>query len=423
MSQSEPAATADPTPSAALDAQRVAAARLWASTTHPYLASALFAASVVPAPGSGAVRIDRWWRVHADPDVVAVSRAQDLGGELVHLVGHVLRDHASRADALALGDADEISHWGAAADAELADDFVDLPRLRTETTTPHDLACPEGRLAEEYYRRGMVDADTVHDCGSGAHGHPDPSDLPPPSTDDDNDGAASSGLDADAQELIRHRVTREIAAAEPGTVGAGLRRWADERRAPVVDWRTALGAVIRRSLSGAAGAVDYSYRRPSRRASVSSGLVLASMVQPTIEVAIVIDTSASVDDGELGLALAEVDGVLRATGTRTARVLACDTEVRSVARVSTSAADVELVGGGGTDLVAGLNAASSLRPAPDVIIALTDGYTPWPDSPMRATVVVGRFPQREGLPPPPPAPGWAQIVDLAGVDVEGAAAP
>ena len=47
-------------------------------------------------------------------------------------------------------------------------------------------------------------------------------------------------------------------------------------------------------------------------------------------------------------------------------------------RVS-SARQVELVGGGGTDMGAGIAAADALRPRPAITVALTDGYTPWPD--------------------------------------------
>ena len=45
------------------------------------------------------------------------------------------------------------------------------------------------------------------------------------------------------------------------------------------------------------------------------------------------------------------------------------------------ARDVELLGGGGTDMGAGLAKAAELRPRPDLIIVLTDGYTPWPSAP------------------------------------------
>jgi hypothetical protein len=54
---------------------------------------------------------------------------------------------------------------------------------------------------------------------------------------------------------------------------------------------------------------------------------------------------------------------------------------------------------------AGLAAAAELRPRPDVIVVLTDGYTPWPARPPAGTrVVVGL------LDPGGSVPSWAPHV-------------
>jgi Mg-chelatase subunit ChlD len=68
---------------------------------------------------------------------------------------------------------------------------------------------------------------------------------------------------------------------------------------------------------------------------------------------------------------------------------------------------VKLLGGGGTDMGAGLAAAVELAPRPDLIIVLTDGRTPWPArAPDRAKVVVGL------LDPAGSVPGWARSVTI-----------
>jgi len=399
-----PRAMAGPAGPADLDGAKVAAARLWAAHRFPYLATALFASPVLAAPGSGRVSIDRWWRVHADPALVDRADVAALGGELLHLCAHVLRDHAERADRAGLGQPAELHHWVEAADAEIDDDFPpDLTRVGPRVG-PADLDSPPGRLAEEYYRSGSVRPGSTADCGSGAHGQPAFGEPPP-------DDRTRPGVSRDQQEILRRRVADEVARAD-GAVPPGLRSWARHRRHQPADWRRELAAVIRRSLTSVGGAVDYSYRRPSRRAASVTGVVLPSLRQPAVEVAVVCDTSASVTDFQLSTALGEVDAVLRATGTRSVRLLACDDAVRSVSRVSPGR-EIQLLGGGGTDLTVAIDEAMALRPPAQALIVLTDGHTPWPDRPPRAEVVVGLLESDQSLPRPADPPSWARTVTIS----------
>lgn len=66
--------------------------------------------------------------------------------------------------------------------------------------------------------------------------------------------------------------------------------------------------------------------------------------------------------------------------------LACDAHA-ATARHVRNPRDVQLIGGGGTDMRVGITAALALKPAPDVIVVLTDGDTPWPDAPIRARLI------------------------------------
>src|SRR5687767_10873778 len=107
-----------------LDEQRVAAARLWAAMRFPYLASAVFASKVVPVPKLGSIAADRSWRMYMDPDLVNSWSCDEVGSMLVHQVGHLLRDHAGRAQQLGIDSSSE-EDWVAAADAEINDDLVE----------------------------------------------------------------------------------------------------------------------------------------------------------------------------------------------------------------------------------------------------------------------------------------------------------
>jgi predicted metal-dependent peptidase len=414
----------------------LAAARLWAATRFPYLATGVFGAQVTPDPGSGTVCVDENWRMRADPDLAAAWTPAELGSVLVHHVCHLLRMHGERAQAAGVVAADARA-WIRAADAEINDDLVpaglDLPG---RPVVPYDLGAQDGLLAEQYFEytrggearggaegktqdrsasgearggaEGRTQARSVSsaiggtagswlDCGSGADGVP-------------RSGDGAGGLPDWQAELLRRQVAQDVIAhgQEPGAVPAGLLRWAQEVLHPKVDWRRLLAAELRRAVAQVSGAVDYSYRRPSRRSSVAGDVVLPALRRPVPEVAVVCDTSGSMTADLLAMVLAEVEGLLRALGlARQVRVLACDTAVAAAQRV-TSARQVQLTGGGGTDMGAGIAAAAALRPRPAITVVLTDGYTPWPaDAPKGTRVVVGLLGAHA-----PDAPRWSRSVRI-----------
>lgn len=380
------------------------AARLWAAHHHPYLASALFAMPMLSAPGSGGVAVDEAWRVYVDPDVAGLWGADRLGAELVHLSGHLLRDHARRARAQGL-QADEVDHWIDAADAEITDDLAADIRARLDAATPDDLDAHDGQFAEEYFRFGAPRPQPPRDCGTGAHGH-DRQWNEPHGGDGD-----SEGVDAAEADLIRRKVAQDVMDHQRREgAPAGLVRWANGVLHPTVDWRTVLGAVLRRELGATTGAVDYSYARPSRRAAAAPGVVLPSLRRPRIGVAVVLDTSASMDEARLAMALTELDGLLRSSGVRPddVVVVACDADAQGPQRVRSSQ-EVILVGGGGTDLVQGLTVALEARPRPDVVVVATDGFTPWPSEPPRCPMIVVLIGDD-----PPSAPSWCTEVRVSG---------
>jgi predicted metal-dependent peptidase len=407
-----------PPNSTGLDHRKVAAARVFAASRYPYLASALFAAQVHPADGSGTIAVDPGWQVHADPSVLDTMMVDDLGRLLVHLVSHLLRDHATRAERAGVdGTGGDPPAWNQASDAEINDDLAPsgmVPPCAAEM--PAGLGADDGRLAEQYYEL----ARTGHrqwDCGSGCDGVDRPWDM---------DGAAGRLGDRDGA-FLRLGVASEMQrseALEPGTVAAGWLRWAEKILPSRTDWRRILASEVQAGVVRVAGMVDYSYRRPSRRAASSPSVIMPTLVRPVPDVAIVCDTSGSMTGDLLGRVLAEVEAMLQRVGLRgtNVRVLSCDAQVHSVKRVS-RASQIELLGGGGTDMGAGITQALALRPRPSIVVVLTDGFTPWPtEAPRAAKVIVGLVEGGRGMTPwmhrIPPPPSWAKVVRINEVDCD-----
>lgn len=390
--------------------------RLVAAETMPYFMHGLFAAQPLAAPGLGTFAVDRHWRLYMDPGLLVgptAWTAQVVGAVLLHEVGHLLRSHADRADALA----QPHSHvaWNLAGDAEINDDLLAAGApLPVGVVTPTGLGCQDGGLAEDYYRHltdqaakaGLPD-DGSAGCGSGAG-----SGVVPGEADQDDGDAA--GIGAAEGDLVRRRVAESVkhhaqaryGGTGRGTVPAGLSRWAEDVLAPpVVPWDRVLRASVRRAVADQAGRADYTYARPSRRRV--PGLVKPAMRGPSVRVSIVVDTSGSMSQAALAAAMGEVKGVLRSSGVARdqVRVVSCDAQAGTVARVR-KAADVSLTGGGGTDMRVGIAAAQSARPHPHIVVVLTDGFTPWPDHPGVARLVCGIV----GLSVPAGVPQWATTV-------------
>lgn len=348
---------------------KLAAARFKLADRRPYFAHALWSMQFIARPGMGTIGIDQWWRVYYDPAKVETWTHDELVGLLYHELGHVLRDHASRAKALGVG---RLNHgaWNACADAE------QNPRIIGEQFTlpeggvyPATLNQPNGRLAEEYYAN-LPENPAPHgcDCGSGADGvprsHEEPKDSP--------DASAVGKAEAD---LMRRQAAEKVRSA--GDAPSEWKRWAETVLTSVVDWRRELSATVRRAVSAASGMVDYTYSKPARRQGEmrSGSVIMPAMRRPLPTACIVIDTSGSMGDGDLARAIAEVDGVLRSLGSVGVSVMSCDSAA-TVARRVLIRSQVTLSGGGGTDMGAGIAAARKGKP--DVIIVITDGFTPWP---------------------------------------------
>ncbi|WP_433152264.1 vWA domain-containing protein [Actinomadura nitritigenes] len=385
---------------AVLDRTKLLAARYKAAGDRPYLASALYSLTVVPSDRVPTMGVDRHWRCYVSPAFVDATPVEELAGVWIHEAAHLLRDHHGRASRLPAADQRDRGRVNIAQDCEINDDLLadGLP-LPAGRVHPGDFGLPEGRMFEEYL--AGVPPQPHHDCGSGAHGAPAPWEL---------DAAGAPSVRAAEAEALR-RATAEAMRAHQrarGHLPAGWRRWADQVLEPVVDWRRVLAGAVREAVAWAGGAVDYTYRRPSRRTPALRGAVLPSLRRPVPRVAIVIDTSGSMGDDELAAALAEVNGVLREVGVRGDRVsvLACDADVHAVSRV-TSAEQVELGGGGGTDMRVGIARALAQRDRPQVVIVLTDGFTPWPaESPSCRLIaaLVG-----DGAPDPP---RWVETIRI-----------
>lgn len=393
-------------------AQKLAAARRRACVKAPYLASAIHHLVYWEAPGLGTFAVTADSLLLYDPAVLDQWSTDETAGVLVHEVCHVLREHARRAErAKVQVDGPQGRLWNVACDAEINDDLASWS-LPGEHVLPANFGQPDGQTAEVYYRALLQQQPQQAPQNQPGQGQPGQG-QPAPGTEGARCGSATGvphpgeaqhakaaeaagvGGRTPTEQHIARRATAEAVQAHAKTAGrmpGGLSRWAEQVLGPpVVRWQDRLARVARRSVADRAGSVDYTYSRPSRR-QAAAGLTPGSPVLPTMRapdprVMLAVDTSGSMSRSDLGEALAEAQGIFRATG-REVDLCVFDAAVHALKPVRTvREAGRALVGGGGTSFAPVIRAAEQRRPRPDVLIIATDGYASPPPQPRGINVI------------------------------------
>lgn len=392
--------------------KKLAIARLAAVKRWPYYASALFA--LIPREKSEVktMAVDMFWRLYFSPAFVEEHTVEHLTGVLFHEVEHLLRKHHGRRLTR------NPKAWNVATDLEINDD---LARCKVElpwgVLMPDMFNVPAGQMAEAYYdslfneefMKWVATLEGIPFAGWGSDGSASSGEQAPWEDGEPNGKGEKSGIKESEGDLIRRRVAQAVREAMKtrGDIPAHLQRWAKELLEPKVDWRAELRAAVRGAMVHVSGMSDYTYRRPSRRSSSFPRVIMPSLVAYVPRVAIVVDTSGSMGEEELSQGLAEVKGVMDCLGrSQGVDVLSCDADIHTCRRIF-RADQVELVGGGGTDMGRGIEAASQLRPRPDVIIVFTDGETPWPQNAPPGSKVIVAITTDHGS-----CPSWAKRIKV-----------
>jgi predicted metal-dependent peptidase len=191
-------------------------------------------------------------------------------------------------------------------------------------------------------------------------------------------------------EILVEHAARQIEEHERqkgiGSMPGGLSRHARKVLHPAVDPVDQLAAKVRFAVAATYGYGDYTYRKPSRR-QPPGGALLPCHRRPIPSVLVIADTSGAMGEKDLGLALGVIARVIRKLpDPRGVEVWTGDTHVETTQHVFRPE-QVMMRGGGGTDMRAMILEAMERPKVPDVVLVVTDGWTPWPASPVRARVI------------------------------------
>jgi len=395
------------------------AARVRASYQRAYFAPALFTLIPVKTDQIASMAVDTRWRLYYNDEWVAAHSVEENAAMLIHEVSHLLREHEARKQATAVKNP---TLWNTATDCEINDDLTaeGLP-LPDDPPLPGKYGLLTGENAETYYRQlyvqGSDPTTELHtragagiDCGSGAHGEPRPWELP----DDDGSPGGVPGVDPVKAQLVRRDVAQRLLdrSGDAGDAPLGWRRWATMVLAPKVDYMATIRHAVRKALRDSTlGRYDRTYKRPHRRQACYGEFLMPSFHQPRPRPGFLIDTSGSMEDTQLARAVAELGGLTRQLGCSTEVVVACcDVVVHDVKKVF-NAAQLEMYGGGGTDIGAGLRWFIDRKRGPiDLLVIVTDCQTPWPEETPPFPVITIRV--GDGDPPPWGEQGANKVITI-----------
>lgn len=326
-----------------------------------------------------------------DPEFVLGSGSELLKVALVHVVGHLVLEHAARRRGR------EARRWRVAAEFAVNAVVAEAhPEGRPPLRIPEDwLHSPSfhGWPVERIYEalEAWVDPETS-----------DPEDIETLDAcvfDDACEACAAPGGLPWAQRARQAANAARLRGRLPAYFSALLR--VDEGR---VDWR----AVLRDFLL-AAGRADYRWVPPNRR-YLHLGLVLPSLRGEGGCVAIVVDTSGSMPDSAIAACLGEVKHCMAMQPALEVLLVQCDAEVHSSDLVrDPSVLDlVRVTGRGGTDFrpAFGHVARRAAEEGLDVraLVYMTDMHGEFPERAPPWPVLWARLTDAE--------PPFGQVVDI-----------
>lgn len=430
--------------------QSLNAAQSHIMQTMPYLQNITGTLMPVYTTELETMGVDDAQRLFINPDFINETPEFEVAGCLVHEANHILRNDVE-------GKPEGLDHkiWNAAADLVINQQIKTIAEvgLPDFVLYPETLGLPSNLSREDYALRllerqrespdgsgggqrqgnkgdegegkGVIGSGS---CGSCADGDGSSFLTPEMEKAAEEQGIGKGMSKGDVLDQI-DRTFRDIndhvdsQGGEPGTIPSDLVIRAQEYATPSkVDWRNVLLADLDGAIRSALGGMR---RRNPRRFNLWDPPVVMGRRMPlsdgysryTPNISVVMDTSASMGGDEISQALGEAQGILEQNGTAQLQIFSVDVEAHHHPDVQ-NLIDIELVGGGGTDMRVGIDKALNLPKEdrrfaqPNVVVVATDGYTPWPAFPPddigETAVIALLIGPKKHRPPSPPA--WIRTV-------------
>lgn len=301
-------------------------------------------------------RINRRSQIKINPNRANKLSVAQLVFLLCHEIGHEIFDHINRCGAR------NGSKWNVATDAVINDLLIDCG-IGQFIDGGVEMPGSKDKTAEQVYSE-LPEGD---ESGPGGIG----SDI-----DASGDPMTQAEMDAASACLKVELAQAAQAAKSSGTMSAALEKIIAEIIAVKTPWYT----ILERFMVGYTRG-EYTWSRPNRRFA-ASGYYLPStgQVQTMGTVVIQIDVSGSISRNELNYYNGHLSRIVEQCQPEKVHVIYTDTDVQRHDEFDCGEeVQLEFYSGGGTDMRSGVTWCDKNGITPDVLITLSDGYTPFPD--------------------------------------------
>lgn len=229
---------------------------------------------------------------------------------------------------------------------------------------------------------GEGDGDQPHSDpppgGSSQDGQPRPWEDEPQHTgmDEPSDGVTDGELNSIRQDMLDN-CSNNMSKFGGGDFSRTVKDMQKPQLKPHQLLRMAIASNINRFRRGTK---EQTYRRPSRRTRPCDPFIRPSYIDPTPSIAVVVDTSGSMSRSDIKLAMGVIDMAIKNMNVDDIRVVSGDTEIRNDQRKIKRLSEVDLQGGGGTNMARIIDTVLSEpdNKLPDLVLLVTDGGTGWP---------------------------------------------
>lgn len=362
-------------------AQLLARGRRYAVNKAPYL-SELYVLVPVQVEGIGTMGVTAKSVLYYDPVwLLTDPELKDydvIGGIYCHEAMHPALNHITRVLALSNHEVGNL-----AADETINPPLLDAGwKLPSYAVHPEKFGFKKGLTLEQYYALHIKNPEkteqhepkvTAGKCGGGA-GNAKSKELE--AALDQADGRSKADIES-ARKATANKLEAHAAKHGWGDVAGALKEAITTKaKHSSINWRYKLRHVLGRATGMVTpGGDDYSMARPSMYSGLL-GVIRPGLVDQQPTIAFIRDTSGSMDEDMLAKVNSEIINVMKHCSVEEVWLLDADVKVqRKPTLVSTKMIPtLPALGRGGTSFKYALEAVAAMKPRPDVVFYMTDGY-------------------------------------------------